>query len=155
MSSHSTARIPSAAGRLRQAQRVMRTEMLGCLHRAGFPDVTYAHIPIFRYQGPDGRQPTEIAATAQLSKQAVNDLLGQLQRSGYLKRKPHPDDGRARIVQLTARGRRLDAAIWEAGREVERTWKVRIGGPAWSVFRAVLDQIAEADPDAMSGDEAT
>jgi DNA-binding MarR family transcriptional regulator len=128
----------------------MRAEMIEHVHRAGFPDVSYAHIPIFRYEGPDGRQPTEIAATAQLSKQAVNDVLGQLERSGYLKRKPHPNDGRARVVRLTARGRRLDAAIWEAGREVERTWKERIGEPAWGIFRAVLDQLAQADSVAAS-----
>lgn len=131
----------------------MRLEMLQRLHQAGFRDVTYAYIPIFRYQGPDGRQPSEIATTAHLSKQSVNDILGQLERSGYLKRRPHPDDGRARIVQLTARGRRLDAAIWQAGRDVEKTWKERIGEPAWSVFRAVLDQIAEDDPTADGADE--
>lgn len=112
---------------------------------AGFADVTHAQVPIFRYEGPEGRRPTEIAATAQLSKQAVNDVLGQLERSGYLTRKSHPDDGRARVVRLTARGRRLDAAIWEAGREVERTWRERIGEPAWGVFREVLDQLAQAD----------
>ncbi len=123
----------------------MRAEMLDHLHRAGFPDVTYAHLPIFRSEGPDGRQPTEIAETAQRSKQTVNDLLGQLERAGYLKRKSHPDDGRARVVRLTARGRRLDAAIWEAGREVERTWRNRIGEPAWGSFREVLDQLAQAD----------
>ncbi|HEX6393636.1 MAG TPA: MarR family winged helix-turn-helix transcriptional regulator [Acidimicrobiales bacterium] len=126
--------------------------MLGRLHRAGYPDVSYAHIPIFRYQGPEGRQPSEIATTAHLSKQTVNDILGQLERSGYLKRQPHPDDGRARIVRLTARGRRLEAAIWQAGRDVEKTWEERIGEPAWAVFRAVLDQIAEEDPTAVPAD---
>lgn len=128
----------------------MRAEMLDRLHRAGFPDVTYAHLPIFRFEGPQGRRPTEIAATARLSKQTVNDVLGQLERLGYLQRKPHPDDGRARVVRLTARGRRLDAAIWEAGREVERTWRQRIGDPAWGVFREVLDQLAQADSVAAS-----
>jgi DNA-binding MarR family transcriptional regulator len=119
--------------------------MLDRVHGAGFPDVTYAHLPIFRHEGPEGRQPTEVAATTQLSKQTVNDLLGQLERAGYLKRKSHPDDGRARVVRLTARGRRLDAAIWEAGREVERMWSERIGEPAWSVFREVLDQLAQTE----------
>ena len=131
----------------------MRAEMLKRIHAAGFPDVGYAHIPIFRHQGPDGRQPTEIAATAQLSKQAVNNLLGQLQRAGYLKRKAHPDDGRARIVQLTARGRRLETAIWDAGRAVERGWREQIGDADWRVFRRVLDRIAEANPIDGDGDE--
>jgi DNA-binding MarR family transcriptional regulator len=119
--------------------------MLHHIHQAGFPDVTYAQFPVFRYAGPEGRQPTEIAAAAGLSKHAVNDVLDQLERAGYLERKPRPDDGRGRVVRLTPRGRRLDAAIWDAGREVERTWKRRVGEPAWNVFRDVLDQLAEAD----------
>lgn len=124
----------------------MRAEMLDRIHAAGFTDITYAQLFVFRFEGPEGSRPTEIAATAQLSKQAVNDVLGQLERAGYLRRKPHPGDGRARLVRLTARGRRLDAAIWEAGREVERSWRTRIGEPNWGVFREVLDQIAAAGP---------
>jgi hypothetical protein len=64
---------------------------------------------------------------------------------GYLTRKSHLDDGRARVVRLTGRGRRLEAAISEVGREVERTWRERIGEPASGVFREVLDQLAQAD----------
>ncbi len=124
---------------------MMRAEMLDRVHAAGFPDITDAHSAIFRYEGAEGRQPREIAARAQVSKQAVNDLLGQLERCGYLTRERHPGDGRARVVRLTPRGQRLDAAIWEAGREVERRWRERIGEPAWSNFRAVLDQLAQAD----------
>ncbi len=131
----------------------MRAQMLERLHQAGFADVSYSHIPVFRHQGPEGRQPTEIAATAQMSKQAVNNLLGQLQTAGYLKRKPHPEDGRARIVGLTARGRRLEAAIWQAGREVERGWTEQIGERDWSVFRRVLDQIADAGPARVADDD--
>ena len=153
MSSAEAEEGPGAAVRLRQAHRAIRAEGLERLHQAGFADITDAHIPIFRHPGPDGRQPTEIAAASQLSKQLVNNLLGQLQRCGYLKRKAHPDDGRARIVQLTARGRRLEAAIWEAGRDIERGWIERIGEHDWRVFRAVLDQIAEDDPASVSGDD--
>ncbi len=118
--------------------------MLDSIHAAGFEDVTFAQFPIFRFEGPEGRQPTEIAAVAQLSKQAVNDVLGQLERAGYLTREPHPDDGRARIVRLTEHGRRLEAAIWAAGREVEEAWRERIGEPAWGTFREVLDELAQS-----------
>lgn len=109
--------------------------------------MTHTQVLVFRYAGPDGRQPTEIAATAQLSKQMVNELLGQLERAGYLKRKPHTDDRRGRLVRLTSRGRRLDAAIWEAGRRVERAWRAQVGEQAWSGFREVLDRLTHADVD--------
>lgn len=133
----------------------MRAEMLARIHAAGFADVTHAQISIFRFEGPEGRRPTAIAASAQLSKQAVNDVLGQLEGAGYLRRRSDPSDGRARVVRLTARGRRLDTAIWQAGREVEDDWRERIGEPTWGTFRTVLDQIARADvdgPDAQAAD---
>lgn len=140
-------RVPSVVGRLRVANQKLRAQMLDCVHRAGFADVTYAQILVFRYEGPDGRQPTEIAASAQLSKQMVNELLGQLEGAGYLKRKPHPVDKRGRLVRLTGRGRKLDAAIWAAGRAVERAWQAQIGDATWSIFGSVLDQMTRADID--------
>jgi DNA-binding MarR family transcriptional regulator len=124
----------------------MRAEMLERIHAAGFADITHAQISVFRFEGPEGRRPTEIATSAQLSKQTVNDVLGRLEQAGYLRRRPDPGDGRARVVRLTARGRRLDAAVWQAGREVEDAWRTRVGEPTWGVFREVLDRIARADP---------
>ena len=146
MSSPNEPRIPSAGGRLRIAHRAVLSETLARLHQAGFSDVSAAHIPLFRHEGPDGRQPGAIAATAGLSKQGVNDLLGQLERRGYLNRAPHPENGRARIVHLTARGRLLDAAIWQTGRDIEQAWRERIGESKWRVFREVLDRLAQTHP---------
>lgn len=135
--------MPSAVGRLRLANLALRAEMLDHIHRSGFEDISHGQYPIFRFAGPDGRKPTEIAATAGMSKQSVNDALGHLERAGYLERTPHPHDGRARVVRLTDKGRRLDAAIWEAGREVERVWRERIGKDRWSTFYEVLDELAD------------
>src|SRR6185437_7901979 len=59
---------------------------------AGFDDVRPAHTTLFRWPGPDGRRPTEIAADVQISKQAVNDLLRDLEQRGYLERHPDPSD---------------------------------------------------------------
>ncbi len=79
-----------------------------------------------------------------MSKQAVNDDLRHLEAKGYLARAPHPEDGRARVVRLTERGRALQAAIYAAGRQVEREWQEEIGEPDWSVFDRVLNRLAEA-----------
>jgi len=115
--------------------------MLADIHDAGFA-LTFAHVAIFRGPGPHGKRPSEVAAAAGMSKQSVNDALRYCEEHGYLRLKPDPTDGRGRIVHLTAKGRRLDAAIWQAGRHVEQTWAERIGEPAWSTFREVLDTIA-------------
>lgn len=121
--------------------------MIERIYAAGFTDITFAQVAIFRQEGPHGRRPTEIAAAAELSKQSVNDTLRFFETLGYLRLEPDPSDGRARVVHLTARGRRLDAVIWKAGREVEQAWSERIGEPAWLTFCAALDQIAQAGVD--------
>ena len=109
--------------------------------RPGHPDVTTAMIALFRFAGVHDRRPGAIAATARLSKQATNDMLRELERQGYLARRPDPSDGRARIIQLTARGKALDAAVWKAGRDVEQAWRKQFGDAEWSVFNDVLDKL--------------
>lgn len=115
--------------------------MLARVQAAGHPDVTPAMIALFRFAGVDRRRPGEIAATARLSKQATNDLLRELERLGYLERHPDPTDGRARIIQLTKRGRSLDAAVWTAGREVEQSWGDSFTAADWATFNDVLDKL--------------
>src|SRR5919201_7062772 len=74
---------------------------------AGFDDVRPAHVTLFRWPGPDGRRPTEVAADVQISKQRVNDLLRDLEQLYYLCLERDPIDSRARIIRLTPRGRGL------------------------------------------------
>jgi DNA-binding MarR family transcriptional regulator len=127
-----------------RVNRMARAEILVMVRRAGFHEVTDAHFAPFRGLGPENRRPTEIAAAASLSKQAMNGLLGQLEQWGYLERVAAPDDGRARVVRLTARGRALEETIWAAGREVERMWRERIDEEDWVIFRRVLEELASA-----------
>lgn len=134
-------RAPSLVGRLRVAYDLAREEMLALIREAGHPDVTGAMITLFRLTGIDHRRPGEIAVTARLSKQATNDFLRELERLRYVERHPDPRDGRARIMKLTERGRDLDAAVWAAGREVERAWTARIDGKRVATFNQVLDEL--------------
>jgi Winged helix DNA-binding domain len=51
-----------------------------------------------------------------ITKQSVNDLLRHLEGHGYLLRVPDSVDGRARVIRLTAKGRRIEQTIYaEAG----------------------------------------
>jgi len=108
---------------------------------AGFDDVRPAHVTLFRWPGPDGRRPTEIAADAQISKQRVNDLLRELERRGYLRLASDPTDGRARMVRLSARGRRLHRVAVDAHAAVEAMWESRIGSRRYSQMRGTLAEL--------------
>src|SRR4051794_40549710 len=89
---------------------------------AGFTDVRPAHVTLFRWPGPDGLRPTELAAAVHISKQSVNDRLGELERMGYLTRERDPADSRARTIRLTERGRSLHTAALSAHGQIEDEW---------------------------------
>lgn len=134
---------PAIGGLLRMAWQAHRDRMFEHLSGAGYPDVTRAQFALFRWPGVDGMRPGEVADLAGLSKQAVNDTLGELERAGYLERHADPQDGRARIVRLTDRGRALQAAAHQTSRELEAEWAASLGEERFDILRATLrDMIA-------------
>jgi DNA-binding MarR family transcriptional regulator len=54
----------------------------------------------------DGTRITELARRAEITKQAVGQLVSDMEKAGYVERFADPDDQRANIVKLTKRGRR-------------------------------------------------
>jgi DNA-binding MarR family transcriptional regulator len=73
-----------------------------------------------------------------MSKQAVNYLLGELERLGYLERRADPDDRRSRRVALTRRGERAAHTIRDAVRELERDWERQLGRRRFAQLRSLL-----------------
>lgn len=55
----------------------------------------------------DGRRQQELADLVGTDKAATTRALVRLEKNGYIKRVPDPDDGRATRVQLTDKGRKL------------------------------------------------
>src|ERR687898_799338 len=80
------------------------------LDEAGFGDVREGHGCVFGFIDVEhGSRLTDLAERAGLTKQAVGEAVAELERKGYLKRVPDPQDGRAKIIKLTERG--LEACL--------------------------------------------
>lgn len=106
--------------------QLMVDELIERLHSAGFRDVTAAHHPVFENIDPGGTRLTVLAARNSMTHQSMGELVETLERRGYVERRVDPADGRARLVVLTAMGRRLARrAIAEIG-EIERDWMGRL-----------------------------
>src|SRR4051794_29330865 len=110
----STAAPPFIGALLRLPAHAIHRRLIAELDRAGFDGLSVPHMAVLQYPGPDGRRPIELAERADMSKQAMNQLLQSLERLGYLRRSPAEGGGRARIVQFTERG----AAAWDKMCEV-------------------------------------
>src|SRR6187397_2598936 len=100
---------PLIGALLRMPWEAVQRHMLARLHERGFDDLDAAHLNVFQYPGPQGARPSELATRLRMTKQALNYLLGELERLGYLERRPDPDDLRAKRIALTPRG--VDAAL--------------------------------------------
>ncbi len=119
----------------------IRNRIATGVREAGFEDVRPAHVTLFRWPGPDGRRPGEVAADVRISKQRVNDLLRDLDRLGYLSLERDRDDNRARIIRLTARGRRLHQIAVGIHAQIETEWSQAIGSKRYNQLRRALDDL--------------
>jgi DNA-binding MarR family transcriptional regulator len=78
-----------------------------------------------------------------MSKQALNYLLGQLERLGYLQRRDDPRDERFKRIALTGRGRRAAQAMRDIVRNVEREWEHELGTERFAQLRLLLTDLNE------------
>jgi DNA-binding MarR family transcriptional regulator len=112
--------------------------MLKALHEHGFEDIDAPHLSVLLWPGPEGLRPSDLAARMRVTKQALNYLLGELERLGYLERRRDPDDRRARRIALTARGKTLVPVIREAVADAEREWAAELGAERFAQLRNLL-----------------
>jgi DNA-binding MarR family transcriptional regulator len=137
---------PVQIGRLlRLALDDVRRRIHSGVVAAGFEDVRAPHTTLFRWPGPDGRHPTEVAADVGISKQRVNDLLRDLERLGYLELQPDVSDSRAKIIRLTPRGKRLHQVAVGVHAALEDDWAAAIGRSRFEDLRAALRQLTDDD----------
>jgi DNA-binding MarR family transcriptional regulator len=129
---------PLIGALLRMPWEVVRRRMLERLHERGFDDLELPHLNVLQYPGPADARPSELAARLGMSKQALNYLLGELERLGYLERLPDPDDLRSKRIALTSRGASIVPVIREAVGEVEREWTQQLGAERFDELRALL-----------------
>src|SRR5215211_1052333 len=129
---------PLIGALLRMPWEAVQRHMLKRLHERGFDDFDAAYLTVFQYPGPQGARPSDLAARLGISKQALNYLLGELERLDYLERQPDPDDLRSKRVALTPRGASAIGVIREAVGEMETSWAQQLGPERFSQLRNLL-----------------
>jgi DNA-binding MarR family transcriptional regulator len=129
---------------MRLAWIAFRDAIYSRVRSAGFEDLQPMHVMLFRYPTIEGLRPGQLAEQAGLSKQAVNDLLRQLEDLGYLQRKRDPDDGRARLISLTEKGHTLMDFMFTASRQIADEWAEIAGRERLDELRAILVDLVEA-----------
>jgi DNA-binding MarR family transcriptional regulator len=95
-----------------------------------------------------GTRLTELARRAGVTKQAMMIVVDDLEVRGLVRRTPDPEDGRAKVVRLTARGRTFAAECRRAVAAVEARTRRTLGGRRYEGLREALDLLLESDDEA-------
>lgn len=129
-----------------QVKTLAVERMFSRMAAAGFPDVREGHGCVFGFIDLEhGSRLTDLAERARLTKQAVGEAVAELERKGYVERVPDPEDGRAKIIKLTDRGR--DAALTgqRLFAEIEQEWADQLGEDLIAGLREAAERIVERE----------
>jgi DNA-binding MarR family transcriptional regulator len=133
---------PYVGALLRPCWQWIRDQIFDGVVADGYDDLNAAHVALFRYPGLDGQRPSDLAGQLQITRQSINDLLGHLESCGYITRRADAADGRARVVRLTAKGRRLEEAVTRQAQAAELHISEFLGPPRFAQFREALEELA-------------
>jgi DNA-binding MarR family transcriptional regulator len=129
---------------LREPFRTMNARLLERLAERGHPEVRSSHGNVLQYLDDDGTRVSLLAERAQVSKQAMAQLVAHLEAHGYVERVPDPRDGRAKLVRATDRGRDVYAIARELMGEVEARLTAELGEAKLRRLRALLQEVDAA-----------
>jgi DNA-binding MarR family transcriptional regulator len=94
--SASVAQLLFKAARLLNERAVARLEPV-----PGAPRLRPAHTSLFPHIDLGGTRLTELARRLGISKQAVAQLVDELEQMGAIERIPDPEDGRAKLIRFS------------------------------------------------------
>jgi DNA-binding MarR family transcriptional regulator len=112
------------------------------LAAAGHQVVRPGHGCVFRFIHEGGSRLTELAERAGLTKQAVAEVVADLEQLGYVERALDPDDRRAKVIRLTELGADAHRAALGIFAEIEEGWAERYGAERMAELRDLLEEIA-------------
>jgi DNA-binding MarR family transcriptional regulator len=107
---------------------------------AGFPQKP-AHSAVFAQIAPGGSRLTHLARGANMSPQAMGELVDELEQLEYVVRHPDPTDRRAKLIVLTPKGRDCIAAGMATIDGIEQQLTERLGERGHRELRRLLTKV--------------
>jgi DNA-binding MarR family transcriptional regulator len=79
-----------------------------------------------------------------MTKQAMGELIDDLETNGYLERTSDPSDRRARLIRYTDKGRRALETAYEIIPAIEREYAEAIGPERYAEAKRALAELTES-----------
>jgi DNA-binding MarR family transcriptional regulator len=116
----------------------------------GYDDLGRSDGVVFRMLHGGPRTVSHLAGRIAITKQGMAQVVDDMERRGYVVRRADPTDARARLVELSERGR----AALDVARSFHRSYEQRLtraqGRESVDAVRAVLGSMAAEAPEGLS-----
>ena len=109
----------------------------------GHEGLTVYHTALISNLDVDGTRITTLAERAGVTKQAMGQLVKDLEGRGYVKREADPADKRATIVQFTELGWKFLQDAFEIKQEIEAEYATILGNEEMQTLRRLLYQLLD------------
>jgi DNA-binding MarR family transcriptional regulator len=117
--------------------------------RRGHDDLGRSDGVVFRMLNAGPRTVSDLALRLDITKQGMAQIVEDMERRGYVVRRPDPADARARLVELSGRGRAALGIAREFHRSYERRLVRHHGRAAVDAARMLLAAMAEEAPEGL------
>jgi DNA-binding MarR family transcriptional regulator len=143
-------RIPTRGGRprpvtlavlMREAFVALNDLVVARLAERGHSAVRSTHSAVFQYLDDTGTTVSLLAERAQITKQAMAELVQHLEAHGYVTRVPDPTDRRAKLVVPTDRGQEVLAIARQLVPEIDDRVSSILGADRTLALKADLEAI--------------
>lgn len=133
--------------RVWRVARRWKAEFDAEMRKLGFGFMAEARGAVIGQLRPDGAPQVALAAALGISKQAVQQLVDELEREGVVERVADPADARAKLVVLTARGADAIRTGNRVKLEIEQRYRAQLGEGRFSALNDALDRLADDGAD--------
>jgi DNA-binding MarR family transcriptional regulator len=135
---------PSLTALLLEAFRSMDREIAAALADRGIGELRPSEAKaLILVERGTGTRLTDLSVRAGITKQAMMQVVDQLQGKGLVRRTADPADARAKTVKLTAKGLRERAEARRALTSVEARLHRRLGDRRYDILRSILGELTE------------
>ena len=110
---------------------------------AGFPQKP-SHSAVFAQIRQEGSRLTTLASGANMTPQAMGQLVDEVEELGYVQRRPDPTDRRAKLIVLTPRGEECVAAGIATIQGIEERIDHVLGHSGHAELRRLLSELLAA-----------
>ncbi len=138
-------RIDHVGWRLWDAAAMWKEKFAAEMVASGHDWYAEARSSVVPYVALKGTRQADIVARMGLSKQAVQQLIVDLEQSGILRREPDPNDGRGKIVLFTEKGLAAQRDSQKAKTKVESEIRTMLGDVEFGRLMKTLKKIGSKE----------